>query len=83
MSVPLKRYGGMGRGLVYEERSSTRDTVPAVWRCMVEFMTDNRNRTVSKYAASLPSVTVHMGEAGCVAWMFDKKGVISYDPSLD
>ena len=40
-------------------------------------MTDNKNRTVSEVRHLLSKYGGGMGEAGCVAWMFDKKGVIA------
>ena len=50
---------------------------------LVEVMTDNRNRTVSEVRSIFTKCNGNMGEAGCVAWMFDKKGLISYDKSVD
>ncbi|MFZ5425426.1 MAG: YebC/PmpR family DNA-binding transcriptional regulator [Thermodesulfobacteriota bacterium] len=46
---------------------------------MVEAATDNRNRTVADIRSIWAKNGGQMGEAGCVAWMFDKKGVISLD----
>jgi YebC/PmpR family DNA-binding regulatory protein len=43
---------------------------------LVEVMTDNRNRTVGEVRHILTKHNGNMGEAGCVAWMFDKKGYI-------
>uniref|UniRef100_A0A7C4EKI1 Probable transcriptional regulatory protein ENR59_10850 n=1 Tax=Fundidesulfovibrio putealis TaxID=270496 RepID=A0A7C4EKI1_9BACT len=48
---------------------------------MVEAATDNRNRTVADIRSIWAKNGGQMGEAGCVAWMFDKKGVISLDKS--
>ena len=41
--------------------------------------TDNKNRTVAEVRHILGKNGGSMGEAGCVAWMFDKKGVLSFD----
>jgi len=43
---------------------------------MIEVLTDNRNRTVSEIRHLLSKHGGSMGEAGCVAWMFEKKGLI-------
>jgi YebC/PmpR family DNA-binding regulatory protein len=41
---------------------------------IVEVMTDNRNRTVSELRNIFSKAGGNMGEAGCVSWMFHKKG---------
>jgi len=46
---------------------------------MVEVATDNRNRTVAEVRHIFSKHGGAMGEAGCVGWMFDKKGVFSFD----
>jgi YebC/PmpR family DNA-binding regulatory protein len=46
---------------------------------LVECMTDNRNRTVAEIRSFFSKSGGNMGEAGCVAWMFDKKGSILVD----
>ena len=46
---------------------------------MVEAATDNRNRTVADVRAIMSKNGGQMGEAGCVGWMFDKKGVLTLD----
>ncbi len=44
---------------------------------MVECMTDNKNRTVASVRHAFSKNGGSMGESGCVAWMFDKKGIIT------
>ncbi|HEY4744259.1 MAG TPA: YebC/PmpR family DNA-binding transcriptional regulator, partial [Desulfuromonadaceae bacterium] len=46
-------------------------------------MTDNRNRTVSEVRSIFTKNNGNMGEAGCVSWMFDKKGLITFDKGVD
>jgi YebC/PmpR family DNA-binding regulatory protein len=46
---------------------------------LVEAATDNRNRTVSEVRHTLSKSGGSMGEAGCVAWMFDTIGVLSFN----
>ena len=48
---------------------------------LVNCMTDNRNRTVSEVRYAFSKCGGNMGESGCVAFMFDKKGVIAVDKS--
>jgi YebC/PmpR family DNA-binding regulatory protein len=43
---------------------------------MVEVMTDNRNRTVSEVRHLFDKYGGNLGENGCVAWMFSKRGYI-------
>ncbi len=43
---------------------------------LVEVMTDNKNRTVAEVRHLLTKHGGNMGEAGCVSWMFDSRGVI-------
>jgi len=43
---------------------------------LTEVMTDNRNRTVSEIRNIFSKAGGNMGEAGCVSWMFHKKGYI-------
>lgn len=44
---------------------------------LVNAMTDNRNRTVSELRRVFEKNGGNMGEAGCVAWMFSKRGLIT------
>lgn len=46
---------------------------------MVDSLTDNKNRTVADLRHLFTKYGGSMGEPGCVAWMFDKKGVIVFD----
>ncbi|MEW6531040.1 MAG: YebC/PmpR family DNA-binding transcriptional regulator [Thermodesulfobacteriota bacterium] len=43
---------------------------------MVAVLTDNKNRTVAKVRHIFDKYNGSLGESGCVAWMFDKKGMI-------
>ncbi|SHF34281.1 DNA-binding regulatory protein, YebC/PmpR family [Desulfofundulus australicus DSM 11792] len=43
---------------------------------MLEIMTDNRNRTAGEIRHLFSRHGGNLGEAGCVSWMFTKKGVI-------
>ena len=48
---------------------------------MVEVATDNKNRTVAEVRHLFSKHGGSMGENGSVAWMFDRKGVISVEKS--
>lgn len=43
---------------------------------LVETMTDNKNRTVADVRHFFSKSGGNLGESGCVAWMFEKKGVV-------
>ena len=49
---------------------------------IIEVATDNKNRTVADVRHIFSKLGGSMGETGSVAWMFDRKGIISL-PSLD
>lgn len=46
---------------------------------LVECLTDNRNRTVADVRHYFAKNNGNLGESGCVAYMFDKKGLILVD----
>ncbi|GAB4315543.1 MAG: YebC/PmpR family DNA-binding transcriptional regulator [Candidatus Sumerlaeia bacterium] len=46
---------------------------------MVEVTTDNRNRTTSDIRHAFSKHNGSLGESGCVAWMFERKGQIVAD----
>ena len=43
---------------------------------LIETLTDNRNRTVSEIRHLMSKYNGTLGETGCVAWIFDKRGYI-------
>lgn len=46
---------------------------------MVQVLTDNKNRTVQEIRHLFAKHGGNLGENGCVAWMFDKKGLITVE----
>jgi len=44
---------------------------------MVTALTDNRNRTIQEVRSTFTRHGGSLGESGCVAWLFDSKGVIT------
>ena len=50
---------------------------------MATALTDNRNRTVADIRRIFEKHGGNMGNAGCVAWMFSKKGLITVARNVD
>jgi YebC/PmpR family DNA-binding regulatory protein len=46
---------------------------------LVEAMTDNKNRTTPEIRKIFAKYGGNLGESGCVAWMFEKKGLIQVE----
>lgn len=46
---------------------------------LVEVATDNKNRTIAEVRHIIGKGGGNMGEPGSVAWMFDKRGVLTFD----
>ena len=74
-----KGTGGLD-GVIYEE-VNYEGYGPAGVAVLVEVMTDNRNRAASDIRHIFSRHGGSMGEAGCVAWMFSKKGTIAFSMS--
>ncbi|MFI3301254.1 MAG: YebC/PmpR family DNA-binding transcriptional regulator [Candidatus Gastranaerophilales bacterium] len=50
---------------------------------VVETMTDNRNRTAGDVRSFFTKYNGSLGATGCVGWMFDQRGVITFDNDID
>jgi YebC/PmpR family DNA-binding regulatory protein len=74
----VKRGTGELEGVNYEEITYEGYGVGGV-AVLVETMTDNRNRTVAELRHLFLKNNGNLGEAGSVAWMFDKKGYLVVD----
>ena len=74
----VKRGTGQLEGVAYDEITYEGYGIGGV-AVLVETMTDNRNRTVAEIRHVFSKNGGNMGEAGSVAWMFDKKGYIVVD----
>lgn len=48
---------------------------------LVECLTDNKNRTIADVRYMFSKAGGNVGTDGCVAWMFDKKGLIAVEKS--
>ena len=74
----IKRGTGELEGVNYDEITYEGYGIGGV-AVLVETMTDNRNRTVAEIRHLFSKNGGNMGEAGSVAWLFDKKGYIVVD----
>ncbi len=74
----IKRGTGQLEGVAYDE-ITYEGYGPNGVAVLVETMTDNRNRTVAEIRHVFSKNGGNMGEAGSVAWMFDKKGYLVID----
>ncbi len=71
----IKKGTGELEGVSYEE-VSYEGYGPGGAAFLVQAWTDNRNRTVSDIRRLFSRHGGSLGETGCVAWMFDSKGLI-------
>jgi YebC/PmpR family DNA-binding regulatory protein len=71
----IKKGTGELEGVTYED-CVYEGYGPGGVAVMVEAVTDNRNRTTAEVRKIFSRLGGNLGEAGCVGWMFDKKGLI-------
>ena len=76
----IKKGTGELEGINYEE-FTYEGYGPAGVAVYVEIMTDNKNRTAADVRHIFSKNNGNLGENGCVAWMFEKKGTFVYDKS--
>lgn len=76
----IKKGTGELEGVTYEE-IQYEGYGPGGTAILVQVLTDNKNRTVSEIRRLFTKYGGNLGETGCVAWMFDKKGLITVDKS--
>lgn len=74
----IKKGTGEIAGEIYEE-ILYEGYGPGGVAVLVECMTDNRNRTVADVRHYFAKSNGNLGENGCVAWMFEKKGQIQIE----
>ncbi len=74
----IKKGTGELEGVDYEE-IQYEGYGPGGAAVLIQAMTDNRNRTVSEVRHLFSKFGGNMGENGCVAWMFQKRGVITVE----
>jgi YebC/PmpR family DNA-binding regulatory protein len=76
----IKKGTGELEGVSYEE-IIYEGYGPGGAAVLVESLTDNKNRTVADIRSIFGKNGGNLGENGCVAWMFDKKGYIAVERS--
>jgi YebC/PmpR family DNA-binding regulatory protein len=76
----IKRGTGELAGAVYEEMSYE-GYGPGGVAILVETQTDNRNRTAAEVRHVFTKYNGKLGSAGCVSYLFDRKGMIVLDAS--
>jgi YebC/PmpR family DNA-binding regulatory protein len=74
----VKKGTGELEGVSYEE-STYEGYGPGGAAVLLESLTDNKNRAVADIRHIFAKNGGNLGENGCVAWMFDKKGYINVE----
>jgi YebC/PmpR family DNA-binding regulatory protein len=74
----IKRGAGELDGVVYEE-ITYEGYGPGGVALMVETQTDNKNRTAAEVRHVFNKYGGKLGSAGCVAYLFERKGLIGLD----
>ena len=80
MERAIKKGTGELEGVSYEE-NTYEGYGPGGAAVLVESLTDNKNRAVADIRHIFVKRGGNLGENGCVAWMFDKKGYINIEKS--
>jgi len=76
----IKKGAGELEGVQYDE-SKYEGYGPGGAAILVESLTDNKNRAVADIRHIFSKGGGSLGESGCVAWMFDKKGYLAIEKS--
>lgn len=71
----IARGTGELEGIMYEELTYE-GYGPAGVAVLIEAVTDNKNRTTPEIRHAFSKNGGNIGDTGCVAWMFDQKGLI-------
>lgn len=74
----IKRASGPSEGASLEEMTYE-GYGPGGAAMLVEVATDNRNRAAAEVRNAFTRGGGNMGEAGCVAWLFDPRGVVEVE----
>jgi len=74
----IKRGTGEADGVFYEELLYE-GYGPGGVAVLIEALTDNKNRTTPEIRKIFSKNASNLGENGCVAWMFDKRGYFLFE----
>jgi YebC/PmpR family DNA-binding regulatory protein len=77
----IKKGTGELEGVNYEE-ANYEGYGPGGAAILVDALTDNKNRAVSEIRHAMTKHGGNMGESGCVAYMFDKKGYLVVEKNV-
>ena len=75
----IKKGVGAAEGGINYEELTYEGYGPGGVAVLVEVMTDNKQRTVAEIRHIFSKSGGNLGENGCVAWIFEKRGTISID----
>ncbi len=75
----IKRGTGEGHEGVILLETTYEGYGPGGTAILIQALTDNKNRTVSEVRNVFVRNGSNMGDAGCVSWIFESKGVISVE----
>jgi YebC/PmpR family DNA-binding regulatory protein len=78
-----KRGAGGGEGSDALDEALYEGYGPGGVAILLHALTDNRQRTVSDVRASFSKAGGSLGEAGCVSWIFESRGVITAEMNPD
>lgn len=76
----IKKGSGEMEGVKFE-RITYEGYGPGGIAVLVDVTTENKNRTAADIRSIFSRNNGSLGESGCVAWMFDKKGIITVSKS--
>ncbi|VAV85294.1 Probable transcriptional regulatory protein YebC [hydrothermal vent metagenome] len=76
----VKKGAGELSGVVYEE-GTYEGYGPGGVAVIVDYMTDNKNRTVGEVRRAFTKHGGSLGESGSVGWIFEKRGIFTFDSS--
>lgn len=74
----IKRGTGELEGAIYEE-VNYEGYSPGGVAVLVEVLTDNKKRSAAEVRHIFSKKGGSLGESGCVSWMFEKKGLFTFD----
>jgi len=77
----IKRGTGELEGISYEEMTFE-GYGPSGVAVFIEVLSDNKNRTVAELRHIFSKRNGNLGENGCVAWMFSKQGILTFEKSI-
>ena len=78
----IEKGAGAGAAENYEELTYEGYAAGGV-AVVIEAMTDNRNRTAGDIRSYFTKYNGSLGATGCVGWMFDQRGVVTFNSDVD